>query len=196
MFQKTLLVSSLAALSLATGCGTPEEGLEALTQEPVSQLSSALCTDSGAVNYSSTLTLGDVGGSVYSTSPSASYGSSLCLGHYVVEATNTLGKPNLSAAAEFADVGLSQANCGSGRVAALFYGWSSATNSWSQLGSEKLGVGQWVPSPFGAGGSCQVAAVSAVSNTFSKVRVAAKAYIQTASGATTKKVSVNISAHY
>lgn len=198
MFRKAMTVSSLLALSLAlgAGCGEPmEEGMEDIAQEPTAQTASALCTDNGAANFSGQLTMGDVGGSVYSTSPSASYGSAACAGRFVVEATGTQGKPNLAAEAMFADAGLGQANCSTGRVAALFFGLNAA-NAWVQIGAEVTAQGQWVPSPFGSGGSCQVAAVKAIPNTYSKVRVAAKAFIPTTFGPITKKVAGNINAHY
>jgi hypothetical protein len=199
MFKKTLTLSSLLTVSvaLATGCGEPqEEGMEDLNQEPTAQTASALCTDGGAANHSAQLILGDVGGSVYSLSPSASYGTLACTGRYVVEATGTQGKPNLAAQAMLEDTGLSQATCGAGRVAALFYGLNPVTNTWVQIGGEIIAAGQWVPSPFGSGGTCQVAAVKAIPSTHSKVRVAAKAYIQTVFGPITKKVSGTISAHH
>lgn len=113
-----------------------------------------------------------------------------------MDATGTKGKPNLSAVAEFADTGLGASNCGSGRVAALFFGFSIATNTWVQLGPEVIASGVWVPSPFGSGGSCQVAAARVIPNTYSQVRVAAKAFIPTAFGPIPKKVSATISAHY
>jgi len=199
MFRKAMTLSSLLTLSLAlsAGCGEPQEdGQEDLPQEPTASTTSALCTDSGTANFSGQLTIGDVGGSVYSTSPSTSYGSAACAGRYVVEATSTQGKPNLAAEATFADTGLGQSNCGNGRVAALFFGFSPASNAWVQIGAEVIAAGQWVPSPFGSGGTCQVAAVKAIPNSYTKVRVAAKAYIPTTFGPISKKVAGNINAHY
>lgn len=199
MFRKTLTVSSLLAVSLAlgAGCGEPlEEGKEDIAQEPTAQAASALCTDNGAANHSAQLILGDVGGSVYSVSPNANYGSAACASRYVVEATGTQGKPNLAAEALFADTGLSQAGCSNGRVTASFFGWSTATSAWVQLGREITAQGEWVPSPFGSGGTCQVAAVMAIPNTYGKVRVAAKAFIPTVFGPIAKKVSATISAHH
>jgi hypothetical protein len=209
MFRKALTITSLLTLTLSVSVAAASETQEAMPEvmdeaaeaegrssDRSTDLTSDLCSDAGIANFSGQLILGDVGGSVYSTSPSASYGSAACGGRYVVDATGTKGKPNLAAEAMFADTGLGQSNCGSGRVAALFYGLNAATNTWVQLGGEIIAAGQWVPSPFGSGGSCQVAAVKAVSNTYSAVRVAAKAYIPTVFGNITKKVSANISAHY
>lgn len=197
MFRKILTLSSLLTLSLSLSVAAASEQPEELDEAmPEAADSADLCSDAGVANFTGQLILGDVGGTVHSTSPSATYGTSACASRYVVDATGTKGKPNLSAVAEFADTGLGQSNCSSGKVAALFYGFNSATNTWVQLGAEVIASGAWVPSPFGSGGSCQVAAAKAISNTYSQVRVAAKAYIPTLFGPIAKKVSATISAHY
>jgi hypothetical protein len=199
MFRKALTITSLLTLSLSLSVATASEmpeGAEDAAPEAAEDFSADLCSDAGIANFTGQLILGDVGGSVYSTSPSATYGSSACGGRYVVDATSTKGKPNLAAEAMFADTGLGQSNCTSGRVAALFYGFNAATNSWVQLGAEITAQGQWVPSPFGSGGTCQVAAVKAIPNTYTAVRVAAKAFIPTVFGPVSKKVSATISAHH
>jgi hypothetical protein len=199
MFHKALTLSSLLTLSLSLSVAAAAEPPDAMDEtgiEAEDDFAADLCSDAGVANHTGQLTMGDVGGTVHSTSPSASYGTSACTSRYVVDATGTKGKPNLSAAAEFADTGLGQSNCSAGRVAALFYGFNSATNSWVQIGGEVIASGQWVPSPFGSGGSCQVAAAKAIANTYSAVRVAAKAYIPTSFGPVAKKVSATISAHY
>jgi hypothetical protein len=202
MFRKTMTLASLVTLSLSLSVAAASEQPEALDEampeaaEQMPDLTNDLCSDAGVANFTGQLILGDVGGTVHSTSPSATYGSSACASRYVVDATGTKGKPNLSAAAEFADTGLGQANCGNGRVAALFFGFNSATNTWVQLGAEVVASGVWVPSPFGSGGSCQVAAAKPISNAYSQVRVAAKAYIPSVFGPIPKKVSATIMAHY
>src|SRR5262245_13742361 len=105
MFAKISLRSSLLALPLlAIGCGDMEPVDFDAEDASVESTQAALCSDPGAANVSGMLTLGDVGGSVYGTSPNASYGSTLCAGRYVVEATATQGKPNLNASATFADL--------------------------------------------------------------------------------------------
>ncbi len=137
--------------------------------------------------------MGDVGGSVSSTS-TALYGDALCASRYVVEATNTLNKPNLLASASWADTGLSQANCASGEVRAYVYGYNS-NGAWVQLTrSELVGYGVWEQSPFDPSiGSCDVSVGLSVNSAYySKVRIAAKALY----GTTLKKVSGTISAHY
>ena len=154
----------------------------------------ALCTDSGVPNYSSYLHLGDVGGSVLATSPTTTYGSSLCIGRFVVEATSTAGKPNLQAHAEWENPVLSQATCHSGSASMFVYGFDGA--SWVQLGGEHTGTGVWYLSPFGSGGYCSVSADIGVPATYQKVRVAAKATRQTIFGAIPQRVTGVIDAHW
>lgn len=198
MFRKMMTLTSLMTLSLSLSVAAASEQPEDLDEAmpEAAEQSTDLCSDAGVANFSGQLILGDVGGTVHSTSPSATYGTTACASRYVVDATGTKGKPNLSAVAEFADTGLGQSNCINGKVAALFFGFSSATNTWAQIGPEVITSGMWVPSPFGSGGSCQVAAPKAIPNTFSQVRVAAKAYIPSVFGPIPKKVAVTISAHY
>jgi hypothetical protein len=187
-------VSPLALTCALTACGgepTPEElAAEALAAEELGTASSALCTDAGAENYSGFLNMGDVGGEVSATSPTATYGSLACSGRYVVEATNTQ-QPNLAASASWGDSGLSQLACPNGRVSAVMYGYKNGT--WYQLHrGELIGYGVWTQSPFGGGGYCDVSVGMSIDNTYSKVRVAAKASYGTAS----KRVTGSISAHY
>lgn len=195
MFRKALTLTSLFTLSLSLSVAAAEQP-EEIDEAMPEAADSDLCSDAGVANFSGQLILGDVGGTVHSTSPSATYGTSACASRYVVDATGTKGKPNLSAVAEFQDTGLGASSCSSGKVAALFYGFNAATNTWVQLGAEVIASGAWVPSPFGSGGSCQVAAAKTIPNTYSQVRVAAKAYIPTSFGPVPKKVSATIMAHY
>jgi len=182
-------VSPLALTCALTACGgepTPEELAEA---EQLGTTRTALCTDAGAENYTEPLYLGDVGDTVSATSPSATYGSALCSGRFVVEATNAQ-QPNLAASASWGDSGLSQAACSNGRVSAWVYGYKNGT--WYQLTrSELVAYGVWTAGPFG-GYYCDVSVGMSVDNTYSKVRVAAKASY----GFTAKKVTGAISAHY
>lgn len=198
MFRKMMTLTSLLTLSLSLSVAAASEQPEDLDEAmpEAAEQTTDLCSDAGVANFTGQLILGDVGGTVHSTSPSATYGTSACASRYVADATGTKGKPNLSAVAEFADSGLGQSNCGSGKVSALFFGFNIATNTWVQIGPEVIASGVWVPSPFGSGGSCQVAAAKAIPNTFSQVRVAAKAFIPTVFGVIPKKVSGTISGHY
>ena len=191
MFTKSALLSTLFVLPLFTvACGQPEEfAAEDLPEDAIASTQSSLCTDSGVPYLSAALHLGDVGGSVGATSPSASYGSSACSGRFVIEATTTAGKPNLMASATN-PLGISQSSCSLGTVSMLVYGYNGT--AWSQIGGEHTAKGVWTPSPFGGPGSCQIGVGIAVPNTFQKVRVAAKA----AQGAVTGKVSAVVSAHY
>lgn len=186
-------VSPLALTCALTACGgepTPEElAAEALAAETLGTASSALCTDAGAADYSGFLSMGDVGGEVSSTSPSATYGTAACSGRYVVEATNTQ-QPNLSASASWGDSGLSETACPNGRVSAYVYGYKNGT--WYSLHrGELIGYGVWTPGPFG-GAYCDVSVGLSIDNTYSKIRVAAKASY----GFTAKRVTGSISAHY
>ncbi len=182
-------VSPLALTCALTACGgepTPEELAEV---EQLGTTSAALCTDTGVENFTAPLILGDVGDTVSSTSPSATYGSSLCSGRYVVEATNAQ-QPNLAASASWGDSGLSQSACSGGRVFANVYGYKNGT--WYPLNRTELAAyGVWTQGPFG-GAYCDVSVGMSVDSTYSKVRVAARAYF----GNTPKKVTGAISAHY
>jgi hypothetical protein len=184
------VVSPLALTCLLTACAGELPSKELVQAEQLGTLGSALCTDAGAANDSAPFSMGDVGDVVSSTSPSATYGSTLCSGRYVVEATNAQ-QPNLSAAAIWADTGLSQLACANGHVSAYIYGYKNGT--WYSLHrGELVGSGVWTTGPFGGSGYCDVSVGLSVDSSYSKVRVAAKAYY----GATPKKVSGEISAHY
>jgi hypothetical protein len=168
---------SLFALPMLVACGQAEDAVDEnqLAQDGIETTQAALCTDTGAANHSAQLIMGDVGGTVTSLSPSATYGSSLCAGNYVVEATSTAGKPNLTASAEYGDPTPGQSSCAYAKVSMEAFGFDAASNTWVSLGT-KFAAGQWVPSPFGSGGSCQAAAAIPVVGSFSKIRVAARAY--------------------
>jgi hypothetical protein len=189
-------VSSLVLTCALTACGggeTQSEEALLLDGEDPGVGRAAACTDDAAVDYSAALYMGDVGGSVSSTSQ-ASYGDFFCASRYVVEATNTLNKPNLLASANWEDTSLSQANCSSGEVRAYVYGYNSS-GAWVQLTrSELVGYGVWTLSPFDPSvGWCEVSVGLSVNSAYySKVRIAAKALY----GTTLKKVSGTISAQY
>lgn len=197
---KTLSLS-LFALPMLVACGQPgempEEALDEsqLSADEVATTASALCTDAGAANYSAQLVLGDVGNSVGKTSPTRTYGSSLCSGNFVVEATGTAGKPNLLASATYADV--VPAACTTARVTMEAFGFVAASNTWVSLGT-RTASGKLVPSPFGGPASCQAGAGIDVVGTYSKIRVAARAF--EVSGATRvsspRLVTPAVSAHY
>lgn len=196
--QLTKLIPFLALPLFAVACdpAQPQDGDELTGAEDVASAVSALCTDSGAANVSGQLILGDVGGTVTGTSPTQTYGTAACSGRYVVEATQTNGKPNISASVTWADAGLSQSICASGTVSMLVYGFSPISNSWVQLGSEVIAHGSMVPAPFGGAPSCQVGTGVNVSSSYTKVRVAAKAYLSTVFGPAPKKVTATIFSHH
>lgn len=177
--MRTLKALSLSvfALPMIVACGQAEDAVDEaqLAQDNVGTTQSALCTDVGAANFSATLIMKEVGGSVSSTSPTNTYGSALCSGNYVVEATGTAGLPNLTASAAYADAAPGQSSCSYAKVSMEAFGFVAATNSWVSLGT-KFASGEWVPSPFGGPGSCQVGAGIPVVGSFSKIRVAARAY--------------------
>ena len=192
---KTLSLS-LFALPLLVACGQAEDAVDEslLAQDDIGTTQSALCTDTGAANYSAALILGDVGGSVFQTSPTRTYGSALCSGKFVVEATSTAGKPNLLASAQYADT--LPSTCSTAKISMEAFGFVAATNSWISLGV-KTASGQLVPSPFGGPSSCQVSTGIPIVGSYSKLRVAARAYDQVLGGTPSpRKVSGTISAHY
>lgn len=181
------------ALTACGGGETQSEEALLLEGEEPGMGRAAACSDDAAVDYSAGLYMGDVGGSVSATSP-ASYGDIFCASRYVVEATNTLNKPNLLASASWADTSLSQANCSNGEVRAYVYGYNSS-GVWVQLTrSELVGQGVWTLSPFDPSiGWCEVSVGLSVNSAYySKVRIAAQAVY----GFTLKKVSGTIFAHY
>ena len=193
--NKTALLSTLFVLPLFTAaCGQPEElGNEGIPEDAIATTQSALCTDNGVPSFSKQLVLGDVGGTVSATSPDT-YGSALCSGRFVVEATGTAGRPNITASATDEGPGLSQASCGSGSVSILVYGFNGV--SWSQIGGEKIATGVWTPSPFGGPSYCQIGTGISVPSTYQKVRVAAKSSLKTVFGPVSRKVTATIFSHY
>ena len=192
---------SLLAFPMLVACGQPgempEEALDdsQLAADDIAVTASALCTDAGAANYSAQLIMGDVGGSVSKTSPTRSYGSSLCSGSFVVEATGTAGKPNLLASATYADA--VPATCSNARVTLEAFGFVAASSTWVSLGT-RTASGQLVPSPFGGPSSCQAGAGIDVVGSFSKIRVAARAYEVVGGTRVTspRLVTASVSAHY
>ena len=144
--MRSIVTKCLLALPLfALACGSAEEEAQFAASEPaVDSHAAALCTDAGAANYSAQLTVGDVGGSVSRTAPNTSYGSSLCLGRYVVEATSTQGAPNLRAGAEMPSASApgSQASCANAYAIVSVYGFNPATGQWVTVVSNKKTNGQ------------------------------------------------------
>lgn len=186
----------LPILTVACDPAQPQEGDELnLGTEEVAAAVSALCTDNGATNVSEPLILGEVGDTVTGTSPSQTYGTAACSGRFVVEARETYGKPNISASVIYADA-ISSSSCASGTVSMLVYGFSPVSNSWVQLSAEAIAHGTMVPSPFGGAPSCQVAVGLSVPSNFTKLRVAAKAYLSTPFGPAPKKVTATIFSHH
>lgn len=197
--MRTLKAFSLSmfALPMIVACGQAEDAVDEaqLAQDNIGTTQSALCTDVGAADYSAALVMKEVGGTVTSTSPNATYGSSLCIGNYVVEATGTAGKPNLTASAAYEGTP-GQSSCSYGKVSMEAFGFDAASNTWVSLGT-KFASGVWVPSPFGGTGSCQVSAAIPVVGSFSKIRVSARAYYKNPyDKPMPRRVSGTIFAHY
>lgn len=198
--MRTLKALSLSvfALPMIVACGQAEDAVDEaqLAQDNIGTTQSALCTDTGAANFSAALVMKEVGGTVTATSPTSSYGSSLCSGNFVVEATGTAGKPNLSASAAYADAAPGPSSCSYAKVSMEAFGFDAASNTWVSLGT-KFAAGEWVPSPFGGTGSCQAAAAIPVVGSFSKIRVAARAYYKNPyDKPMPRRVSGTLFAHY
>lgn len=195
MFTKSTLLSTLFVLPLFTAaCGQPEESLgDNLAEDSIATTQSALCTDNGVPSLSAPLILGDVGGTVSATSPST-YGSALCSGRFVIEATSTLGKPNISASVTDAGTALSQASCSKATVNMQVFAYNGS--SWVQLGGDFTAAGVWTPGPFGGPSTCEVGVGANVPSTYQKIRIAAKGTVQTAFGPLTRKVTATIFSHY
>lgn len=163
---------------LVTACGDVDSSMddsELAMEDGEAELGSAqsaLCSE-GVADESKVLPLQDLGSDVSSTSPSASYGTITCSGRYLVEATSTNGKPNLTATVELAE-GVGQTLCAGARANMEVHGFNSATGLWTPLGTHQ-GSGQWVeffPNNF----HCEAGKSIAVSSTYSKIRVGAKAW--------------------
>lgn len=184
-FSALCMVALPVALFGCVGATDSQDGPENL-----GEAESALCTDSGLSGlYTGALTMGEVAGSVGSTSPSTTYGVTACPSLYVVEATSTNGKPNLAAEADYASsVPTTQSLCQATHVQATFYGWNGS--SWTTISSGSA-TGTW------NGSSCTVPYVAiGVSNTYSSVRVAAKAYNDTIFGPNSRLIANSVNAHY
>ena len=164
-----------------------------IPEDAIATTQSALCTDSGLPSVSAAINMGDVGGSVGGTSPSSSYGSAACSGRFVIEATNTAGKPNLSASAS-TFLPLNAGNCSLGTISMLVYG--SVGRAWTQIGGDHTASGVWTPSPFGGASTCQIGIGIDVPSSFQRVRVAAKAGEETLYGSIPSQVAASVSAHY
>lgn len=190
MSIKSLLGVSLLSLPLVlVACGNEEQFDPAQEgADPAQQIAAESCT-TVSPSLIAPLILGDVSGQVGAVSPTANYGTSDCYKRFVVEATSTAGKPNLSATASYADAALTQAQCPQAWAIVTAFGLDPKTNQWVTVGSN-LGYGQWIN--FFGGGFCNVGAGVSVPNTYTAVRSAGVSYF----GGAYKKVDSGVFAHY
>ncbi len=177
-FFKSFPALCLLALPIGlVACAGGEESQD--DAENIGEAAAALnCSDVAIGVISNPLIMGDVGGDVSSTSLDTSYGTTGCLERYVVEATSTNGKPNLSAEANYVSLLPSTSlACTSStlRLATVMYGYTTSTGVWTVI-SVPTAAPVWNASPFGGSGYCSLSAAKSVSNTYSKVRVASKGY--------------------
>jgi hypothetical protein len=177
-FVRTLIGLGLG--SFVIGCGGPEQ--EALAQEQeLGTLDSALCTDPGAENH--TAPLGSPPGDKVSATSSAPYqNNSLCPTYFVVDATQTYGK-KVHVSAEWVDSSVrdSEARCKAARLEATAYG-SVLFSGWVTLNQVTV-AGSW-DSVFGCSfvWTPSVEVASFETARYTRIRIAAKAYINTLYG--------------
>jgi hypothetical protein len=149
---------------------------ESALSGPVGCLAPGVVDMLRAANYSAPLNMrGEIGGSMGSTSPSAAYDSAPCSNRYVVEATNTNGKPHMFANAAWASGGLTLGNCQKSWVQESIYGYNASTNTWKTVVDHSV-QGELTPNPWAEGDTCTFNTGTSVSSIYSKVRVAARAY--------------------
>jgi hypothetical protein len=191
-FSALCMVALPVALLGCAGAVDSQDG-----SENIGEAAAALtCADVTTGVYSAALIMGDVGGSVFQTSPNTSYGTTGCVGRYVVEATSTNGKPNLSAQADFpGSLPATSAACTSStlRVATVMYGYTASTGVWDTI-SVPTASPVWNAGIFGGPGYCSLSAGKVVANTYSKVRVASKVYDSVTGALSLVENSIN--AHY
>lgn len=176
-------LGALVGVGLGTftaGCGVADDAGSAQVTEEVGHTTEALCTDPGVANYQGLLGSA-AGDSVCSTSTS-SYGSAACLNYYVVEAAQTAGK-NVSISAAWVDTSVrdSQALCEAARLQGIAYGYDAT--GWHTLGAKTV-AGHW-DSFFGCSfiWSPSVEVANPNPSSYSRIRIAARAYINTIFGA-------------
>ncbi len=199
--KKTLLTCLFAMTSLGlTGCGAEGDPAdEAAAADEIGVLEEALCTDAAATNASLPMNISN-GAETASTSPTSTYGTSACTGHYVVEVTNTLGR-NITPFATWGEAlpGTEQA-CPFALLEAEAWGWvpSKKIGSywtlpyWKYLGKQTAGghmVGGGIFTPWCAIGT---GFAQIVNSPYSKIRVSAKAAALAVFFTVPKKVKAGI----
>ncbi len=180
-----VVTAGILPVALAGCVGATEE---MTADENVGEAQSALCTTATPVSGSGQLIMGDVGGLVFASSASSTYGSVDCSGRFLLEATSTNGKPNLFAYSDWADTLPTGTNCMNSHIDEDIYGFNTGTSTWDTLISHTVD---------GVGNPCSFNTGWAPNNTiYSKVRIAAKAYTIVSSTPVAKKVSDTITAHF
>ncbi|HEX2571599.1 MAG TPA: hypothetical protein VH877_18710 [Polyangia bacterium] len=179
---RSRVLGALVGLGLGTfaaGCGVAEDPSSAQGIEEVGHTTEALCTDPGIANYQGLL--GSTAGSSVCSTSGSSYGSAACLNYYVVEAAQTFGK-NVSISADWVDTSVrdSQALCEAARLQGVAYGYDAT--GWHTLGAKTL-AGTW-DSFFGCSfiWSPSVEVAHPNPSSYSRIRIAARAYINTIFG--------------
>jgi hypothetical protein len=188
-FRRALLLVGVG--SLAAACGGPEP-LEQEDAETLGFQAQALCTDPDIADVSAQLG-SQPGSSVGGTSSSGVYGSPECVNQYVVEALSTQGKKVvLSASWVDSAVRDSQSLCERSSLRATTYG-GTASNTWTQLNSV-LVKGTW-DSFFGCSfmWTPSQAVTSLQASSYTKLRIAARAYSTESVGVVYRRVSASIS---
>lgn len=149
------------------------EGAEGEWEE-IGTAESALCGDTAlSPDATGALDTNNDNGSQASGTSGSSYGSSFCAGRWVYDVTNTANQPNLSVYALWNNA-LTQTTCSQGHVNAEVYGWNGS--SWVYIDTVS-GSGTWVTVLEDS--YCDVSAGMSVSNTYSKIRLAGKAWQHT-----------------
>lgn len=193
----------LLVVGCGEGLGTSDDDADALAEndaidesENIATAASALCTYSGAADYSSPLNMKN-GGEVWmqswleSTSPSNDYGSAACEDRYVLECTDLHHPPydwRLFASAWWGDFPLSQSLCPYASVDMTVYAEVLTVN-----GLAWVTVGDFSASGTWDGNSCTVwKSVEITLDYVNRVRVAAKASYQVLSTRVPAKVTEQV----
>ncbi|ATB30378.1 hypothetical protein [Melittangium boletus] len=187
--RRTFLLLGIGSLSVA--CGGPEPLTDEEALEAFATTSSALCTDPNIADVSASLG-SQAGNAVSGSSNGGTYGSPECPSHYVVEALATGNKKVvLSAAWGDSSVQGSQSLCESARLRATTYGSHDGV-TWTQLDSLTVS-GSWGPT-FGCSFMWMPShAVTTLSpSSYSRLRVAARAYILKSTGVEYHRVTGHI----
>jgi hypothetical protein len=189
--NRTTLLTLCSAALMTTACGNADDlGQDTTGADPKVQAEALTtrCMYPPPADYSGVLGPYE-GDSVTSTSPTNSYGIAGCSDTYVVEATNTSGK-DLHVWASWAEgLPTTQASCESiPKVSATVYGFDGI--QWVTVGTKTLG-GTWTS--FFGGGFCSAGVGwDFYDSSYSKVRIAAKAYQNTIYGPYYRKVTGTI----